>query len=258
MLIPSRLLRAASWQRQWPALRTPAAAVPAGGAEPSAPLLPWLGRTAARSARTAAAASPASPGAAAPLWQPPTAHRAGPPGSSAPGWRGCRVSLLAALLAAQLAPGLPPLGRPLLAAEQAPAAERAPRPPDLQILLRRQSINGEEQIGVFGAKADPLLAGLWSVQVWVETADRVTIATDRIRCDAATPLRITGAGGQVLVRQLNPGGPIFPGNRLDHLIWWAVCHPPLAGKDPATLASEARRLGYSGLIQEQQQLLQRR
>lgn len=200
---------------------------------------------ATRPAAIAVAPSPSAPGL-------PGRDQAATPRPSA---RGARGWLLAALLMAAQLPLLFLPVRPLLAAEPAPDAERAPRPPDLQILLRRQSVNGEEQIGVYGAKADPRLPRLWSVQVWVETRDRVTIATDRIRCEAANPLRLTGDGGQVLMRQLNPGGPIFPGNRLDHLIWWAVCHPSLAGRDPATLAAEARRLGYSGLIPEQQQLL---
>ena len=146
-------------------------------------------------------------------------------------------------------------GRPAVAAEAPTGGDRAPRPADLVILMNRESVNGSEQIGVYGRKADPTTAGLWSVQVWVETSERVTIATDRIRCDPAAPLRITGSGGQLLVRQLNPGGPIHPTNRLDHLIWWAVCHPALAGQDPAGLGAEARRLGYSGLIPEQQQVL---
>jgi hypothetical protein len=165
---------------------------------------------------------------------------------------GRRHLLLAALLNAPLA--LLP-ARPLLAAEPAAAAMPTPRPADLVLLQQRQSLRGEERIGVYGAKADPQAAGLWSVQVWVETSERVTVATDRIRCHPSAPLRITGSSGRVLMRQLNPGGPIFPANRLDHLIWWAVCHPTLAGRDPAGLGAEARRLGYSGLIQEQQQLL---
>lgn len=123
------------------------------------------------------------------------------------------------------------------------------------ILLRSESVNGAKQIGVYGAKADSQRPGLWSVQVWEETGDRVTIATDRIGCSATAPMRITGSGSQLLVRALNPGGLIYPANRLDHLIWWAVCHPPLAGRDPAGLGAEARRLGYSGQLQETQQLL---
>lgn len=150
------------------------------------------------------------------------------------------------------------LGGTVLPARSAdpPASPRAPRPPDLVILLRSDSVNGEKQIGVFGAKADPRSPGLWSVQVWEETNDRVTIATDRISCSPTAPLRTTGSGSQLLVRALNPGGTIHPANRLDHLIWWAVCHPAFAGRDPAGLAAEARRLGYSGQLQESQQVLQ--
>lgn len=137
-----------------------------------------------------------------------------------------------------------------------PVNRRAPRPPDLVTLLRSQSVNGDRQVGVFGAKADPQRPGLWSVQVWEETQDRITIATDRIGCSPTAPTRITGSGSQLLVRELNPGGVIHPANRLDHLIWWAVCHPSQAGRDPAALGSEARRLGYSGQLQETQQVLQ--
>ncbi len=143
---------------------------------------------------------------------------------------------------------------PVLAAD--PPKTRAPRPPDLVILLRSESVNGQKQVGIFGVKADPQRPGLWSVQVWEETTDRVTIATDRIRCSATAPMRITGAGSQLLVRELNPGGAIHPANRLDHLIWWAVCHPSLAGRDPAGLVEEARRLGYSGQLPERQEQLQ--
>jgi len=91
--------------------------------------------------------------------------------------------------------------------------------------------------------------------VWEETRDRVTIATDRIGCSPAAPMRITGSGSQLLVRALNPGGLIHPANRADHLIWWAVCHPSLAGRDPAGFGAEARRLGYSGQLQETQEVI---
>lgn len=136
-----------------------------------------------------------------------------------------------------------------------PDSTRPPRPPDLVILQRSQNVNGETLVGVFGAKADPQRPGLWSVQVWEETDDRVTVATDRIGCSATAPMRITGSGSRLLVRQLNPGGLIYPANRLDHLIWWAVCHPAQAGRDPDGLGAEARRLGYSGQLQESQQQL---
>jgi hypothetical protein len=55
------------------------------------------------------------------------------------------------------------------------------------------------------------------------------------------------------VRQLNPGGAITPTNRIDHLIWWAVCHPELAQQDPAGLRSKALELGYSTHLQESEQ-----
>lgn len=139
---------------------------------------------------------------------------------------------------------------------EAPPSTRPPQPPGLVILQRSESVNGAKQIGVFGAKADPQRPGLWSVQVWEETNDRVTIATDRIGCSSAAPMRITGSGSQLLVRELNPGGAIYPANRLDHLIWWAVCHPSFAARDPAGLGAQARQLGYSGQLQERQQQLQ--
>jgi len=147
--------------------------------------------------------------------------------------------------------------RPAAAAQDPPAAadSKAPRPKDLVILYRSESVLGRKEIGVFGATADPRQPGLWSVQVWEETRDRVTIATDRISCTPAAPLRITGEGSQMYVRQLNPGGAIHDVNRLDHLIWWAVCQPQLAGRDPAGLAKEARRLGFSGNLREQQDVV---
>ena len=163
------------------------------------------------------------------------------------GWRLLGLALAGAYLAG---------GAPLAGAAEAPASTRAPRPPGLVILLRSESVNGALQVGVFGAKADPLRPGLWSVQVWEETNERITIATDRIACSPTAPMRITGSGSQLLVRELNPGGMIVPANRLDHLIWWAVCHPAQAGRDPAGLGGIARQLGYSGQLQERQQQLQ--
>ena len=147
--------------------------------------------------------------------------------------------------------------RPAAAAQDPPAAadSKAPRPKDLVILYRSESVLGRREIGVFGATADPRQPGLWSVQVWEETRDRVTIATDRISCTPAAPLRITGEGSQMYVRQLNPGGAIHDVNRLDHLIWWAVCVPAQAGKDPATLGALARSLGYSGQLVEREEVL---
>jgi hypothetical protein len=139
-------------------------------------------------------------------------------------------------------PGLTPEGRPQ-------------RPDGFVLLEERGGFEGIRAVGVFGARPDPGQEGLWRVQVWEEVHDRVTIATDKVSCRPSAPLRITGRGRTLIVRQLNPGGPISPANRLDHQIWWAVCHPALAGRDPGTLGPEARRLGFDGRLIESEQLL---
>jgi hypothetical protein len=110
-------------------------------------------------------------------------------------------------------------------------------------------------VGVFGVAADPSGGGLWRVKVWEEHSDKVEVSTDMVRCNPSTPMRVTGNGRQLILRELNPGGMITPSNRLDHLIWWAVCSPAHAGQDPSGLGSLARQLGYSGTLQERQQVL---
>lgn len=139
-------------------------------------------------------------------------------------------------------PGLTPEGRPQ-------------RPEGFVLLEERGGFEGIRAVGIFGARPDPGQEGLWRVQLWQEVRDRVTIATDKVSCRPAAPLRITGRGRTLIVRELNPGGPISPANRLDHQIWWAVCHPSLAGRDPATLGPEARRLGFDGRLIERELLL---
>jgi hypothetical protein len=143
---------------------------------------------------------------------------------------------------AQALPGLTPEGRPV-------------RPPGFVLLEERQGFDGLRAVGVYGAVPDPAQAGLWRVQLWEEVRDRVTVSTDKVSCPPGPPLRITGRGRALIVREINPGGPIGAANRLDHQIWWAVCQPPLAGRDPATLAPEARRLGFDGRLQEREQIL---
>lgn len=169
---------------------------------------------------------------------------------SSPRWV---TPLLAALLLAGSATALSATAGSAIAQEA--GSMRAPRPADLVVLQQRNGINGEETIGVFSRRADPGELGLWRVQIWEERRDRVTIATDKIRCSQRAPMRITGTATKLLVRELNPGGPITPANRLDHLIWWAVCVPEQAGRDPADLAAVARSLGYSGLLPEREQVL---
>ena len=172
-----------------------------------------------------------------------------------------RLLLLVLALAATLPPLVraeaPPAGAPATPAAPAAPAEdaRKPRPPGLVVLQEKVSMEGTQVIGVFAATADPSVPGLWSVRVWDERRDQVFVATDKVRCSPDAPMRITGQGGQVFMRELNPGGPIISANRLDHLIWWAVCHPEQAGRDPAGLAAVARTLGYPGTLPEREQIL---
>ncbi|MFM7395309.1 MAG: hypothetical protein ACKO22_13315 [Cyanobium sp.] len=166
--------------------------------------------------------------------------------------------LLLPLLLLVLVASLPPLVRAEAPPAAAPAAAedaRKPRPPGLVVLQKNVSMEGTQVIGVFAATADPSVPGLWSVRVWDERRDQVFVATDKVRCSPDAPMRITGQGGQVFMRELNPGGPIISANRLDHLIWWAVCHPEQAGKDPAGLSAVARSLGYPGTLPEREQIL---
>ena len=167
---------------------------------------------------------------------------------------------LSPLLARSLAPLL---AGPLLLAElplPRPAAAQDERPADLVIVEETLTHQGPHATGVFGRKSDPVVKDLWSVRLWEQLPDRVMISTERVRCDTASPMRITSrktrvGGRQVVMRQLNPGGPITAANRLDHRIWWAVCQPQFAGRDPATLTAEARRLGFSIQLPEQELLL---
>ncbi|MEB3322320.1 MAG: hypothetical protein VKI81_05805 [Synechococcaceae cyanobacterium] len=146
---------------------------------------------------------------------------------------------------------------PLLAGAVATAAlaEPVPRPDGLVVLQETVTRQGVEVIGVYGAEDDPVQAGVRRVKVWRELPDRVTVSTDVVHCSPEGPMRITGDDRRLILRELNPGGAITPLNRLDHLIWWAACQPDQAGRDPATLAPLARRLGYSGTLPEREQFL---
>jgi hypothetical protein len=168
------------------------------------------------------------------------------------------ATLAALALALALLPGALLAGglRPAMAAQNPPPEDaKAPRPADLVILQERISREGPQSLGVYGIKADPLMPDNWRVQIWQEQLDRVTIATDKIRCSPSGPMRVTGTATRLIVRELNPGGPITSANRVDHLIWWAVCVPAQAGKDPATLGALARSLGYSGQLIEREEVL---
>ena len=162
-----------------------------------------------------------------------------------------RVLLAAAplLLTLQAAAGLP-----ALAQAERPAPEDA-RPRGMVLLMERVVPGGKQAIGVYGISADPQQPGLHRVKVWDETPNNVLVRNETIRCSPSEPLRVTSDGKRLFVRSLNPGGPITPANRIDHLIWWATCFPQQAGKDPATLKALARQLGYSGGLLESEQIL---
>lgn len=165
---------------------------------------------------------------------------------------------LLALLAAGLSAGLAGAVAAQSAQAQPPGSARdnaENRPPDFRLLQEKITSRGREVVGVFGRVADPSQSGLWRVKVWEELNDRVTVSTDKIACNAAAPLRITGTSHRLFLRSLNPGGLITPANRLDHLMWWAVCFPDQAGRDPAGLGPLARQLGYSGRLSEREEVL---
>jgi hypothetical protein len=129
-------------------------------------------------------------------------------------------------------------------------AEPPSRPPGLVVLEERPSQEGLRVLGVYGPRRDPASADLWRVSFWQQLGTDVTVRTDTVRCSASAPMRLTNERGLWQLVELNPGGPIHPGNRVDHLVWWAVCHPEQAGRDPAGLGEVARRLGYSGSLRE--------
>ncbi len=131
----------------------------------------------------------------------------------------------------------------------------AQRPPGLVVLVEKTTSQGPYTFGLFHPRPDPVQPSLWSVQIWQEVSDRVTVSSERIQCDPRTAMRVLRQGSSLELRYLNPGGAITPANRLDHTLWWAVCHPALAGRDPAGLAAEARKLGYSGQLVERLEIV---
>ncbi len=156
----------------------------------------------------------------------------------------CGVLLAAVLLA-------PGLGR----AEGGAQKPSENRPANMVILQERLSHQGMTAIGVYDVEVDATTPGLRRVKVWEEQPNNVVVRVDTIRCTLDSPMRVTSDGNRFFMRALNPGGPITAGNRMDHLIWWATCHPEQAGRDPAGLAAVARQLGYSGSLRESEQIL---
>lgn len=132
-----------------------------------------------------------------------------------------------------------------------PSAEEL-RPAELVLLEERTTMEGKQAIGILKASADPSEPGLWRVKVWDERPNQTLVRDETVRCRTTDPMRVTSDGRHRMLRFLNPGGVITPANRRDHLVWWAVCFPEQAGRDPAQLGPTARRLGFSGHLVERE------
>ena len=91
--------------------------------------------------------------------------------------------------------------------------------------------------------------------MWQEYADDLVVPSESVSCSREEPLQMTRDNDAIYIRKLNPGGPLRLSTREDHLVWWAACHPELAGQDPVSLTDKARELGYSTLLIESQEVL---
>jgi hypothetical protein len=129
------------------------------------------------------------------------------------------------------------------------------RPPGLILLQERPGLGGMQAVGIYNVVADPSSPGLWRIKFWDEQPNDVKVRSETVRCSPAAPMRVTSNAAYLFLRELNPGGPITPANRIDHLVWWATCFPEQAGKEPAGLAALARQLGYSGTLRESEQIV---
>lgn len=167
-------------------------------------------------------------------------------------WLGASGLLAAALLPIGSLLGLQP---PVWAGGSITSDPAEVRPPGLLVISQRPVAYGNHLMGVYAVKADANNPGIYQIKLWDEMPNDVSVITETIRCSPAAPMRVTSDGSNLILRELNPGGPIHPGNRLNHLVWWATCFPQQAGKDPATLGPLARQLGYSGTLRESEQIV---
>ena len=131
---------------------------------------------------------------------------------------------------------------------------RSMRPPDL-VVLDRRDVGGEYTLGIFAVKRDPTNPDLRKFKLWQEYPDNLVIPSESVDCSAEEPVRVTRDQDAIYIRRLNPGGPVRATAREDHLVWWAACHPDLAGQDPRALTDKAKELGYSTLLIESQEVL---
>ena len=131
---------------------------------------------------------------------------------------------------------------------------KAMRPVDLVVLDQRDGANAYT-LGIFAINKDPADPELRRFKLWQEYADDLVVPSESVSCSREEPLRMTRDNDAIYIRKLNPGGPLRLSTREDHLVWWAACHPTLAGKEPETLGEQARELGYSTQLIESEEVL---
>ena len=132
---------------------------------------------------------------------------------------------------------------------------KAMRPVDLVVLDQRDGADAYT-LGIFAINKDPADPELRRFKLWQEYADDLVVPSESVSCSREEPLRVTPDNDAIYIRKLNPGGPLRLSTREDHLVWWAACHPTLAGKEPESLGEQARELGYSTQLIESQEVLQ--
>ena len=138
--------------------------------------------------------------------------------------------------------------------EQVLEQMKAMRPIDLVVLDQGEGAE-EYTLGIFAVSGDPADPEIRRFKLWQESADNLVIPTESVNCSREEPLRVTRDTEAIYVRKLNPGGTRRASTREDHLVWWAACHPDLAGQDPSGLSDKARELGYSTELIESQEVL---
>ena len=131
---------------------------------------------------------------------------------------------------------------------------KAMRPVDLVVLDQRDGADAYT-LGIFAINRDPADPELRRFKLWQEYADDLVVPSESVSCSREEPLRMTRDNDAIYIRKLNPGGPLRLSTREDHLVWWAACHPTLAGKEPESLGEQARELGYSTQLIESEEVL---
>ena len=131
---------------------------------------------------------------------------------------------------------------------------KAMRPVDLVVLDQRDGADAYT-LGIFAINSDPADPELRRFKLWQEYADDLVVPSESVSCSREEPLRMTRDNDAIYIRKLNPGGPLRLSTREDHLVWWAACHPTLAGKEPESLSEQARELGYSTQLIESEEVL---